>query len=123
MKNRYLKDSFAHAFRGISQAFKTERNIRIDALIGSLVLLVSTFLKLSLVEWAILIILIGFVIVTELLNTAIEYTVDMVCGNKYHELAKYSKDIAAGATLLAALTAALVGGMILVPKVWQIIFG
>ena len=72
-------------------------------------------------EWLILILTIGFVIVTELLNTAIEYTVDLVCGNTYNELAKYSKDIAAGATLVASLIAIIIGCVLYIPKLMTFI--
>ncbi len=115
MKNRYLKDSFKHASHGIYQGIKTERNLKTEAIIGAIVLMVALMLKVKPSEWAVLLLTIGFVLVTELLNTAIEYTVDMVCGDQYHELAKYAKDIAAGATLLASLTAVAVGLFIFIP--------
>lgn len=116
MKSRYLSESFNHAIRGIIQSLKTERNVGIHFSMALLVLVMGLVLKVSLTEWAILIVAIGFVIVSEMLNTAIEYTVDMVCGDTYNELAKYSKDIAAGATLIAALTSAVVGLIIFTPK-------
>lgn len=116
MKNRNLNESFKHAGHGILQAFKTETNIKLHTLAGILASIAAVVLKISLVEWVVVILLIGFVIVAELLNTAIEYTVDMVCGDTYNELAKYSKDIAAGATLIAAVTAVLAGGVIFIPK-------
>lgn len=116
MKNRQLSQSFSHAFNGIVQAYKTENNIKRHTLMGVIVTLAGVVLKISLIEWVIVISLVGFVVVAELLNTAIEYTVDMVCGDTYNELAKYSKDIAAGATLVAAITAALAGAVIFVPK-------
>lgn len=116
MKNRNLNQSFSHAFNGIVQAFKTEKNIKRHTLMGALVTLAGVVLEISLIEWVIVIVLVGFVVVAELLNTAIEYTVDLVCGDTYNELAKYSKDIAAGATLVAAITAALAGAVIFVPK-------
>ncbi len=84
--------------------------------------MLGILLKISMVEWLIIIVTIGFVVVTELLNTAIEYTVDLVCGNTYNELAKYSKDIAAGATLVAAIIAVIVGGVVFLPKLIDIVF-
>ncbi len=116
MKNRHLNQSFSHAFNGIVQAYKTENNIKRHTFIGVIVTLAGVVLEISVIEWVIVIVLVGFVVVAELLNTAIEYTVDMVCGDTYNELAKYSKDIAAGATLVAAITAALAGIVIFVPK-------
>lgn len=123
MKNRNLNESFSHAFNGITQAFKTENNIKRHSLAGVLAVFSGIVFHISPMEWAITILVIGFVVVAELLNTAIEYTVDMVCGDNYNELAKYSKDIAAGATLVAAITAVIVGSVIFVPKVWLLLVG
>ena len=116
MKNRNLNESFSHAFNGIVQAFKTENNIKRHTLAAVLIVLAGVVLEVSAMEWVITILLVGFVFVAELLNTAIEYTVDMVCGDTYNELAKYSKDIAAGATLVAAVTAVIVVLIIYLPK-------
>lgn len=121
MKNRNLTESFSHAGNGIVQAFKTENNIKLHCLFALLSIAAGIVLKISVTEWLIITIVIGFVVVSELLNTAIEYTVDMVCGDTYNELAKYSKDIAAGATLLAAITASIVGAIIFFPKVLELI--
>ncbi len=116
MKNRNLQESFSHATNGIIQAFKTENNIKRHTLAGVLAILFGVYFHVTVTEWLVIVIVIGFVIVAELLNTAIEYTVDMVCGNTYNELAKYSKDIAAGATLVAAICASIAGAIIFLPK-------
>lgn len=123
MKNRNLKESFSHAINGLYQAFKTERNIKLHIFIGLIAIFLGVTLKLSTYEWLILIITIGLVVIVELLNTAIEYTVDLVCRNTYNELAKYSKDIAAGATLFTALMAVIVGCVLYIPKLWPLFFG
>ncbi|VDN46102.1 undecaprenol kinase [Petrocella atlantisensis] len=117
MKNRNLRSSFSHAFNGIIQAFKTERNVKLHTMFGLLAILFGVYFRISVLEWLIVVLTIGFVIVAELLNTAIEYTVDMVCGKTYNELAKYSKDIAAGATLVAAIVAMIIGAIIFIPKI------
>ena len=116
MKNRYLHESFHHAISGLKQAMSTERNFRLDLIFGAMIMGMAIILGCTPLEWALLMLAMAFVMVTELLNTAIEYTVDMVCGKEYNELAKYSKDIAAGATLLAAIFAAVIGFLILGPK-------
>lgn len=76
-----------------------------------LVLLIGLLLRLSRVEMAILFIVVSGVLVTEMINTAIESVVDMVT-QAYHPLAKLAKDIAAGAVLIASITAAIVGGLL-----------
>lgn len=117
MKNRHLTDSFRCAFRGIFQALKTEKNFKLHLLAMIIVMLMAWYFQLSTGEYLVLIITVLLVIITELLNTAIEYTVDLVCGNRYSELAKYAKDIAAGATLLAALGSVVIGCIIFLPKI------
>lgn len=117
MKNRHLTDSFKCAFRGIFQAFKTERNFKLHVLAMVIVLVFAWYFNFNRYEYIILVITIIIVIITELLNTAVEYTVDLVCGNKYSQLGKYAKDIAAGATLLAAVGAVIIGCILFIPKI------
>ena len=118
MKNRNLSDSFRNAFRGIFQAFKTERNVKLHVLATVIAITLAYILEFSSTDYVLLILTITMVIVTELLNTAIEYTVDLVCGSKYNDLAKYAKDIAAGATLVAAIGAVIVGCILYIPKIF-----
>lgn len=120
MKNRKLRDSFGYAFTGIKQAFKTESNVRIHTLAGTLAILFGVLLRLSRIEWLFIIVAITIVLVSELLNTSVENAIDMVCGNTYSEIAKYAKDIAAGATLIGAIGAALIGVIIFAPKILQL---
>jgi diacylglycerol kinase (ATP) len=121
MKNRHLSDSFKNAGRGIVQAFKTERNIKLHTLATFTVLFFAFVLDFTLLEFIVLVMLITIVIVAELLNTAVEYTVDMVCGDNYDKLAKYAKDIAAGATLIAAIGAIIVGLLLYIPKLIKLL--
>ncbi len=76
-----------------------------------LVLLIGLLLRLSRVEMAVLFLVVSGVLVAEMMNTAIESVVDMVT-QAYHPLAKLAKDIAAGAVLIASITAAIVGGIL-----------
>ncbi|PKM50677.1 MAG: diacylglycerol kinase [Firmicutes bacterium HGW-Firmicutes-7] len=121
MKNRLLKDSFRNAFSGIFQAFKTERNIKLHCVSAILAIVFAYILKFQVIEWILIVFIITVVFVTELLNTAVEYSIDMVCGNKYNEIAKYAKDIAAGATLIAAVGAICVFLLLYLPKIIQLI--
>ena len=67
MKNRNLNESFSHAFNGIIQAFKTENNIKRHTLAAVLAVLAGVLLEVSTMEWVITILLIGFVVVSEML--------------------------------------------------------
>lgn len=121
MKNRKLKDSFINAFGGIFQVFKTESNIRLHSLAAFLAIMLAFILKFNTYEWIFIVIAIVIVIVTEILNTAVEYAIDMVCGDTYNEIAKYAKDIAAGATLISALGAVVIGTLLYIPKLIDLI--
>lgn len=110
--------SFKYAWSGISYNFQTQRNFRIHVFIGILAIGLSIFLKLKLVEIAVISITIGLVLAMELLNTAIESVVDLTVKQSYHELAKIAKDCAAGAVLVSALVAVLVAGALLLPPLF-----
>lgn len=115
MRSRTLIDSFNNAFDGVVYAFKTQRNIRLHFLTAGIVLLVSLVLKLTKVEVIMLLGVIAFVIVTEMINTAIEAAIDMIT-REQHPLAAIAKNVAAGAVLVASFLAAIVGYLIFFPK-------
>lgn len=85
-----------------------------------MVLAASAVLRVSLTELAVMVFCIVVVIVTEMLNTALECVVDLATSD-YHPLAKLSKDISAGAVLVASLGAAVVGALIFLPKILLLI--
>ncbi len=113
-----LRASFGYAIRGIIIGAWPQRNFRIHLVATVGVSLTAWWLGCNRVEWAILLITMGFVVVSEALNTAIETVVDLV-SPEYHELAGRAKDIAAGAVLLAAVTAVGVALVILVPRLYE----
>lgn len=113
-----LRASFGYAIQGIINGAWPQRNFRIHLLATIVVSLTAWWLGCSRVEWAILLITMGFVLVSETINTAIETVVDLV-SPEYHELAGRAKDVAAGAVLLAALVAVGVALVILVPRLYE----
>ncbi len=113
--------SFAYAFRGIFDGIKNERNMMIHYSAVVLVVVFGITLKLTVTEWGICLVLCGMVIALEQVNTAIEAVVDLVT-EEHKELARLAKDTAAGAVLVAAITAAIVGGLIFFPKL-MVLFG
>ena len=113
-KPPFLK-SFGYAFEGILTGIRKERNMRIHTAAMILVVLAGTILGLSAVEWCICLILFGLVMALELVNTAVEAVVDLVTEEK-RPLAKVAKDTAAGAVLIAAIMAAVIGCIIFLPK-------
>lgn len=111
---RFHVISFKYAFAGIMAALKEEPNLKFHLLFGLTVILISFMLKISQRDWMTIIFLIGFVVAVELTNTAIEAVVDHVIQTT-HPGAKLAKDISAGAVLVAAITAVIIGLMIFLP--------
>ena len=115
-----LFNSFGYAFNGILTVYKTEQNILFHTIIAIIVIGLGIYLKVSTVEFSILIILIGLVLGFEIINTSIKYTIDMLMPN-VHPMAKMAKDASSGAVLVISLIALFVGIIILLPKVLLLI--
>lgn len=114
MKNKNLRESFRHASDGIRMIIKTERNMKIHLVMTVLVILCAVLFKLTPAEKAIVIFLCAIVICAELINTAIENTVDISTA-VFNMYAKRAKDAAAGAVLVISIGAAIAGLVIFVP--------
>ena len=114
-----LINSFKYAIEGIISSFKTERNMKIHVLAMIVVIALGLFFKLNKVEWCFIIIAIASVISAELFNTAIETVVDMVSPER-NPKAKLAKDIAAGAVLVVAIGAAIIGFIIFGPQIMNV---
>ena len=123
-ESNFLKDkedetklifSYKYAFEGIITTIKEERNMFIHFLIAIIVVITGIYVRLSLNEWFICLLLFALVFSLELINTAIENTVDLVTTKK-NKKAKLAKDAAAGAVLIAAIFASIIGIIIFLPK-------
>lgn len=120
-KPKKVVDSFNYAIEGIIYAVRTQRNMRIHMLVSLLILTACFFYNLSKGEILILTLSITLVIFAELINTAIECTIDII-SNYYHPLAKIAKNTAAGAVLVTAINAIFVGYLIFWDKLSVITF-
>lgn len=107
--------SFGHAGAGVRHLFRSQRNARIHLSLTVLAVILALWLGLSSSEWAILALTIGFVLACEALNTALEAALDRISAEQ-HPLSKIAKDTAAGAVLIAALTALAVAAFLLLPR-------
>lgn len=107
--------SFYHAWEGIKTGFLTQPNFKIHVIISALAVITGLLIQISYTEWLILILTISLGLSIELLNTAIEFTVDLLT-QEYHLLAKYAKDTAAGAMLIFAVLSVIIGLIIFIPK-------
>ena len=110
-----LRNAFGYAWAGILTLFRNEPNARIHLLLAIAAVLLAWLLRFELVEWALLVLVIGFVFVAEALNTAIEALVDLVSPD-FHPRAKVAKDVAAGGVAMAALTAVVMALFLFLPK-------
>jgi len=104
--------SFQHAYQGIVSAVRTQRNMRLHVFAAIGVLVAGLILGVSELELAVLVLTIVVVFVVEMLNTAMEFVVDLVT-TEYHPLAKLVKDVSAGAVLVSSVGAVLVGLLVL----------
>ncbi len=112
---RLLK-SFGHAFEGLEHAYKYDQNLRIHFFLGTIVVVLSIILQVNPFEMGILGVMIMLVMVTEMINTAIERMVDLI--TKEHRAdAKIAKDVAAGMVFLTASGSLIVGFLIFLPHI------
>ncbi|GAA4319895.1 diacylglycerol kinase family protein [Mucilaginibacter gynuensis] len=107
--------SFGYAFKGIGYAFKTQLNFRIHSVATLIAAAMGFWLRISTAEWLWIILCIAIVLLTELLNTAIETLTDLV-SPQYNEKAGHVKDVSAAAVVVSAVFALIVGMMIFLPK-------
>ena len=119
MKKDPLYKSFGYAFQGIFNTSRTERNIKIHCAAAILVTIFGIWLQISKTEWMICFILFGLILALELVNTAVEATVDLFTEER-KPLAKKAKDAAAGAVLIVAIFAAVIGILIFIPKLLDV---
>lgn len=116
------RNPFSDALSGIVASYRSERNLRIHFALALAAIVLGALLRLNRGEWCWIALCIALVIMAELINTAIEAWVDVVSPNE-HPLAKKAKDAGAGAVLIAAAFAVVVGGMVFLPKLWIIVVG
>ena len=111
MGKNTLSTSFGYAIDGVIYAFWRERNMKIHLLAAIAVVIAGIYLGINRLEWGLLSFTVALVIITEVINTAIEKTVDLVT-DQYHPLAKLAKNMAAGAVLLSAINALIMAYII-----------
>jgi len=109
-------DSFNYAFEGIIHVLRTQRNMRIHLAIGVVVIVLALVVNVTKFELIALLISITFVLIAEMLNSAVEGAVD-IATTSFDPMAKLAKDIAAGAVLIAAMNAIAVGYLVFANKV------
>lgn len=116
LRNKNFLDAWKKALSGIWYSIKTQRNLKIQLVIAVIVIIACIYFKLNIIECIFLTFATMLVIITEVMNTAIEATVNL-CTDKYHPIAKIAKDVAAGAVVLSSLNAVIIAILIASSKI------
>ena len=117
-----FRRSFLFALQGFRTALRQERNIKVMLAGGAFAVAMGLILRIDAVSWAVVLVCCGMVIAAELLNTAIETVVDLV-SPEFHPLAGQEKDIAAAASWVLSLTAAVVGVIVYANALIRLLVG
>ncbi|URA09583.1 diacylglycerol kinase family protein [Thermospira aquatica] len=110
--------SFIYAYAGLRRVFLRERNFRFHLVVATMVIVAGILFRLTFIEWAIIFLAIGLVLGLETVNTSVEAICDVIKPEK-HGSVRRIKDMAAGAVMIASLTSAMVGVVILGPHAWN----
>ncbi len=117
IKSRFK--SFKYAINGLKILIRNEHNSRIHLVAMIIAIVLGIILKISNIEWIAIVIVIGFVFSTEIINSAIEKLADFVSPD-YHETIKKVKDLSAAMVLVCALVSLIVGIIVFIPKIIQL---
>ena len=121
-QSRSFQKSALYALNGVRLAFRSQRNFRKHLVIAILTLAIAFLLKVSLVEFCIILFANTLVLVCEMFNSVIEFVIDAYYKNKWAKLAKLSKDIGAGAVLVSACVSALISLIIYGGKIYELYY-
>ncbi len=120
-KTQSLRNTFRNARKGMRLSLKSERNIRIHLCVSVIVFAAAFYLNFSIEKFCILLLTVSSVIASEMLNSAIEFSLDSIYHNKYSKMVGMAKDIAAGAVMLVTITAIMIGAALFIPPLISII--
>ena len=119
---RKFSSSIKYCLEGINFVITNESNFKKEIVIGIIALLLSYILKISRIEFIIILIMIALVLTSEIINTSIEKVVDLYTKD-YSNLAKIAKDVSAGSVLVMSIFSLLVGVIIFLPKIINVLGG
>lgn len=119
---RTFKGSVKNCLDGIGYVTKSEKNFKREIVLGIIALILSYILKIDKIEFIIVLTMICLVLTAEIINTAVERTVDLVT-KEYHELARIAKDVSAGSVLVTSIFSLIIGIIIFIPKIITLLGG
>ncbi|HTW97017.1 MAG TPA: diacylglycerol kinase family protein [Candidatus Methylomirabilis sp.] len=111
-----LAKSFTYAFRGLVKTFREEQNLQVQSVVAIIIIVLGLIFKITATEWMLLLIVIALVMMTELVNSAVERIADAL-KPRIHEYIKEMKDIMAAAVMFSALLAVVIGLIIFIPHI------
>ena len=120
-RRQSLFKSWAISVSGFMYAVRNERNVALVCVCMVIAVVLAIALRISLIEWVIVVLCCGLVLTSELLNTAIEAVTDLACNEEIHPLAKIAKDVAAGATLVTSVTSLIIALLVFGPRILALI--
>ncbi|WP_257346035.1 diacylglycerol kinase family protein [Pseudalkalibacillus decolorationis] len=115
-----VANSFRYAFQGIKEGWRNELNFRIHCICAVGTIILAYLFQFGIVKWMVLLITIGVVISLELINSAVERTVDLVT-KEYHPIAKQAKDLAAASVFIFSLVAVIIGILLFAEPIFEIV--
>lgn len=118
-KSQGFSNTFKNARKGLRLVLKSERNIRVHFCVAALILILAVGLDFSATKICVLLLTISSVICAEMVNSAIEFSLDAVFKNKYSTLVGMAKDIAAGAVMFNTFIAVAIGLVLFLPAIWD----
>ena len=121
-KSQGFKNTFKNARKGMRLAIRSEKNIRVHLATALCVMLLGVFLGLDSVKICILLLTVAMVVSMEMINSAIEFSLDAVFHNRYSKLVGMAKDISAGAVMFVTIIAVVIGCLIFLPAIWTKFF-
>lgn len=121
-KSSGIRESISNAIHGLKLAFFSQRNFVIEVIISFVVIALALLLKFTVTDICLVILMITIVLVCELLNSVIEFTLDAVYKNNYSRLVEMAKDISAGMVLLVAIISVIFGTILYGSYILKLIF-
>lgn len=116
-KSQGFRNTFKNARKGMRLAIRSERNIRVHLATALFVMLLGVFLGLDSVKICILLLTVAMVVSMEMINSAVEFSLDAVFHNRYSKLVGMAKDISAGAVMFVTIVAVVIGCLIFLPAI------
>jgi diacylglycerol kinase len=120
-KKQNFSNTFKNARKGMRLTLKSERNIRVHFFVAILVLIAAFCLDFSITKFCIIILAVAAVISAEMMNSAIEFSLDAIFHNKYSRMVGMAKDIAAGAVMVVTISAVIIGVLLFLPPILYLI--